>query len=158
MKTIRLLLNLALFLAGMLVIIGCTSTPSVDDEPYYGTWVNEEHVEYGKYVQNPDGTCMFYTKPTDSEPAMECRYTFEEKWRDDEGNYYYRIIAKWSTGSYDESSAVDWYVISMIEPSGNMMVSTVSQGDYPEEIPTTQTMSMHKSYYRQNQIRDFLKM
>jgi hypothetical protein len=153
MKTIRLLLNLALFLVGLLVIIGCTSTQSVDDavddEPYYGTWVSEDHPDQGKFVLNPDGSCFRYKLPTDSEPGAECRYTFEEKWRDDEGNYYYRVLETWSDGPYDESSTYEAFNITMIDPSGHTQVVAWSHEDWPEEIPTTQTMSMYEVFYRQ---------
>lgn len=147
MKTRRLLLKWLLILAGSLLVVSCATTPSADDEPLYGTWANEKDPRAGKYVFSPDGTGFWYEKTTDAEPTLESRVTIEEKWTDEDGNTHYKILAKWDQIPYDESSAVPWYVIIVIDPSRGVMESVASRTSYPAEI--NRSDSWYRIHYRQ---------
>jgi hypothetical protein len=65
---------------------------------------------------------------------MESRFSIEEKSTDEDGNTHCKVLAKWDQIPYDESSAVPWYVVIMIDPSGDVMESMASQVDYPASI------------------------
>ncbi len=148
MKTKRLLVNWVLFLTGLLLLVSCTTTPPVEDEPYYGTWANEERIGWGKYVNSPDGKGLFYRSATDSEPMMEARYTIEEKWTGEDGYVYYKVASMASSIPYDESSAAPWYSLNRIDPSGDVLEFVASQNTYPGEIKSGAGY-MYKILYRQ---------
>ena len=143
MKTRRLLPNWLLILAGSLLVIGCATTPSAEDEPLYGTWANEA----GKYVHHPDGTCFWYERSTDDEPAMECRFTIEDKSTDEDGSTHYKVLCNWDQIPYHESSAVPWYVLIVIDPSGDVMESVASEASYPARI--NRNDPWYQIHYRQ---------
>lgn len=147
MKTRRLLPNWLLVLAGSLLVVSCATTPSAKVEPLYGTWANDKDPQAGKYVFSPDGTGFWYEKATDDEPTLESRQTIEEKWTDEDGNTNYRILAKWDQTPYGESSAVSWYVIVMIDASGDVMESVASRTSYPAGI--NRSSSWYRIHYRQ---------
>jgi hypothetical protein len=147
MKTRQLLPNWILILAGSLLIMSCATTPSAEDEPLYGTWANEQDPQAGKYVHSPDGTGFWYREATDDEPAMESRFTIEEKSTDEDGNTHYKVLAKWDEIPYDESLAVPWYVVIMIDPSGDVMESVASEVSYPARV--NRNDPWYRIHYRQ---------
>ena len=133
MKKRKSILGSVVVLMVAVLIVSCATKPYVptEDEPLYGTWVNEEG---GMTIYYPDGTGKSYAKKSDPEPLRECRFIIEEKWTDREGNIYYHVLAKWSLRPYDESRTGKWYVSIKIQPSGNIMESVGYQGTQYEEI------------------------
>jgi hypothetical protein len=99
-------------------------------EPLYGEWANEMIPRDGMYTYSPDGTGFFYSLPTDDEPTSEFRYTVEEKWADEEGNVYYKVLGLFDNIPYDESDADDWYATHKIHASGEVMELVYSPTKY----------------------------
>ena len=96
MKNGRLFLNWILLLSGLLLLISCTTTSSVDEEPLVGTWIIQQPEDGGKSIFTSDGKIFYYLGAADEEPYMEARYTIEEKWTDDEDYLYYKVLETWS--------------------------------------------------------------
>lgn len=133
MKERKSLLSSVVVLMVAVLIVGGGQKPYVptEDEPLFGTWVNEEgsmHVYYS------DGKGLGYQRKSDPEPRWEFRFTIEEKWTDEEGNIFYKVLAKWSRPPYDESHASTWLDSIKIQPSGDVMESVGYQGTHYSEI------------------------
>lgn len=107
------------------------------DEPLYGVWVNEDYnevSEFAKYIYYPDGKGLSYGKTTDQEPQYECRFTIQEKWTDNEGIIYYKVLMKWASPPYQKLYATPWYVSVKIHPSGDVTEIIASRDKFYEEI------------------------
>lgn len=134
MNTQKLFAYLLLLLAGSLLLISCATTASVDEELLVGTWLNQEPGRGTKAIFSSDGKVLYYVDAASAEPNMEARYTIEEKWTDEEGNVYHKVLETWSNYPYNEAQAVEWYKLYMIHPSGDVLEGNWSQIRYPEEI------------------------
>jgi hypothetical protein len=136
MKNRELILNCSLILLAAVLLASCaTSHPrglARVEDPLYGTWVNEEIVG-SKVVYNPDGKGLVYNRGA-TEPFEEHRFSIEEKWTDEIGNTYYKVLAKRSSYPYNESKASKWYILHRINAAGDTLESVSSPSEYPTEV------------------------
>jgi ankyrin repeat protein len=103
------------------------------EELLIGTWLGLPGVG-GKVIITPGGMAFYYFDPTDDQPDMEGRITIEEKWTDEEGNTYYKVLEYWSDYPYNESEAAKWFKLYLLRPAGDVLEGNWSQIAYPEEI------------------------
>jgi hypothetical protein len=133
MKRRKSTLSSVVVLAVAVLIIGCATKPylSTDDEPLYGTWVNEEYegyIEGSMFIYYPDGKGLSYGRKTDPEPRWEWRLTIEDKWTDQEGNINYKVFAKLGDRPYQESLADPMRISIKVNPSGDVMEFVAYEG------------------------------
>ena len=65
-----------------------------EEEPLYGTWVNEEYdktMEIGKVVINPDGTYEATANNNERDPKLGGEFFISNVWDDSDGNIWYEI-------------------------------------------------------------------
>jgi ankyrin repeat protein len=103
------------------------------EEPLIGTWLGLPGVG-GKVIITPGGMAFYYIDAANDQPNMEGRITIEEKWTDEEGYTYYKVLEHWSDYPYNESEAGEWFKLYMLRPAGDVLEGNWSQIAYPEEI------------------------
>ena len=106
----------------------------MNKEPLVGVWLNQEPGRGSKNIFTPDGKVLYYYNAANEEPDLEARYTIEEKWTDEEGYVYYKVLEYWSDYPYNESEAAEWYKLYKIHSSGDVFEGNWSTISYPEEI------------------------
>ena len=153
MKSRKSILSSVVVLMVAVLVVSCATKTHVptEDEPLYGTWLNEEYEEStdegSMRIFYPDGKVMHYGKKSDPEPRWECRFTIEEKWTDQEGNICYKVLSKCGSPPYNESRASSFRMSIKIHPSGDVMESVAYAGTYYQEIRPDDLR--YKIHYRQ---------
>jgi hypothetical protein len=147
MKT-RMFVSVLILVITVLVIAGICANKlhaSKVDKSLYSIWVNEEYLDYAKWVHKPDGKCFSYSSISDAEPIMEGRFLIEDKWSDEASNFYYKVLIEWDNYPYDGEGTSTWYVLYIIDSSGDSIKSAQSGVNYPEITNDTWL----RIYYRQ---------
>ena len=152
MKTRTLTLGVIMILA-VLIFIGNYASGDdnyilTENEEIYGTWVNPDYPKSNvetwfpqKIIIKPGGLYEYYSSRFDLVPGSISAFTFTAKWKDSEGNVWYRMIWKW------KSEGNPRYEIGMINNSGQTWEFINSYDDYPTEIDPNNPE--YHIYYRQ---------
>lgn len=146
---------LAICLACVVPILALTAQTKPAKDPLPGTWVNEE---YGtskgmsqRFVIFPDGRELHYMMMTDKEPWYEYKSVIEAKWRDAEGNFWYKSrFMGWYYGfpaPSEETCGDKGYALVWINASGTTMEAVQAGARYPDEEDWS--LMPHGIYYKQ---------
>ena len=134
---IKTLVLMSILCLAVLIIFGSCATMKSPDKLTYdrfcGTWANQKYEGKGgdpraKTVLNPDGTYVGYQYLVQTGPAAVGKYTVEKRWVDDEGNYYYHVLA------YSPLIDVTKYELWKINNYNSVWESNQSNSDFPVEI------------------------
>ena len=161
MKSRKSILSSVLILMAAVLIVSCVTTPYVakEDEEIYGTWINTSYSysmsTYGssrmsvyaqKIIINPDSTCEVYGSLLDKIPHFTYQYTITDKWKDSDGNIWYKIIGKYKTEYLEQTR----YELDKISNSSGLTWEYIgSADDYPAKIDPNH--SDYHIYYRQEE-------
>ena len=113
-----------------------------------GTWVNNEHQDFGKWgkqIRYEDGTADLYTEVSDIEPNRGARIIINEAWTDSEENIWFK--AHTFSGEYFEGAAPANFALYKLSNSHNILEYIWSFYDYPTEIDPDHIF--YRIYYRQ---------
>ncbi len=144
-------LALGLTLMAPVLMLTAQTKPAAAEEPLYGTWVNEQ---FGTGTGNPqkcvyfaDGRELDYMMAADKEPWMENKLKVEDQWRDEDGNYWYKL--SWTSWYYGYSSGEIYkgYSLVKVSASGSTLEGVAAES----RIPDAEDWSLipHPAYYRQ---------
>lgn len=114
--------------------------PMNPSEELYGTWVNTDYNTVSgvaaKRIFTPDGTWAKY-KTVDTEVWESGTFTVTHKWRDHEGNIWYKLIALHPrTGKY--------YFLAKVSNSGTTLECASSIFDYPAALESNSCVGSHE--------------
>ncbi len=125
------------------------------EEPLFGTWINEDYGGTGKgspqkVVFFADGRELDYMMVSDQEPYWEYRVQIEDRWKDEEGNYWYTLSWRGGYYGYPEQSgacAGEGFSLVKVNASNTTIESVWAESRIPDQedwglIP-------HPPYYRQ---------
>ena len=130
-----------LFGAALILLGACAAGKYVAkaNEELYGTWTNEKNsgdkYHPQKVVVTPDGYTG-YSKISDSVPLFDWRLKIDSKWKDSDGNIWYKVLGT-GAGAYEGEKSQELYKLS---ESGTVMerafkiVVEYSPANYPEKI------------------------
>ena len=113
-----------------------------------GTWVNNEHQDFGKWgkqIRYEDGTADLYMEVSDIEPIRGARIIINEAWTDSEENVWFK--AHTFSGEYFEGAAPANFALYKLSNSQNVLEYIWSFYDYPTEIDPDHIF--YRIYYRQ---------
>jgi hypothetical protein len=81
------------------LVTDCAGKPYVPkgDEMIYGTWTSKT-ASYHKLVMLPNLTWELFTYESDALPANKGVYQIIDKWRDSEGNTWYKEVVTFTVG------------------------------------------------------------
>jgi hypothetical protein len=126
-----------LALALSIAFLFFTSITFAESDKIYGTWVNMDY-KWGrppqKLIYKSDSTFESFVNADSEVPTWQGTNLIEKKWKDSEGNIWFRI--KWS-GNWGESG----YELAKISNSGNTYEYVFSNDEYPKGID-----SNHRNY------------
>jgi hypothetical protein len=145
MKTRTNLLSLVLFIAVLIVVGNIASGQDAyvvkEDEELFGTWVNPEYDGRGKYariVMEYINTWDEYLLTSSEAPVLYGEFTINEKWKDTDGNTFYKIIVT--------ASGPPYYVFLRIDEAGKVYEDVWSTSDMPTHIDPKD--ERYRIYYR----------
>jgi hypothetical protein len=99
-------------------VSGCGRRPYVakPDEQIFGTWTSKT-ASYHKAVIHPDGTWEMFIYETDREPVYKGQYQLVAKWKDSQGNIWYKQLLQctFGTGKGEKTQELD-----RIDSTGNV--------------------------------------
>lgn len=146
------LLLIAVLLA---IVVASTCFPDDGDyqlyipgylEPIYGTWVNRSYAgnEYypQKFVVFNWGYTENYHKQTDESYSGRNTFTLIEKWKDEEGNTWYKDFEQTSNGGR-------CFYINRISKDGNTYELMYYLYKLPKENMIDPSASNYRIFYRQ---------
>jgi hypothetical protein len=132
-----------LALALSIAFLFFTSTTYAELDEIYGTWVNMDY-KWGrppqKLIFKSDGTFESFVNADSKVPTWHGSQLIEKKWKDSEGNIWFKI--KWS-GNWGETG----YELAKISNSGNTLEYVFSNVEYPKEIDPKNTL--YRKYTRE---------
>ena len=137
------------FLLMVLAVVMVLIASGEKEEEIYGTWVNSDYnasAEMAKLIINSDpgirddanGTRIMYTRESDEQPEFYLTFRIAEKWKDDDGNIWYKI---------EPFAETVYYELWKISNSGNTLELDISRQNYPEDIDPNH--ADYRIYYRQ---------
>ena len=124
-----------------LAVVGCATRPVTveQDDPFFGTWVNEEWDKEGavrgaaKMIQFPDGRQQLFRHIVDAEPLYEGIYSIEEAWVDRQGDRWYK--SKGAFGMYKAGGVkTEEYELTRINRQGTVMEKSSVGYGYPDKV------------------------
>ena len=101
---------------------------------------------YPKKINNPDGTCYWYTSKEATEPISKRdtgTFTIKDKWTDTEGNIWYKVII------YRGGQDIEIYELNKISNFGNTLETMMSTNEWPTEIDPNHPLYTYILYYHQ---------
>jgi hypothetical protein len=123
------------------LVVACTSTSMAPgkDEIMFGTWVDKELIGSQlecKFVYQPDGRSFGWNNGRLPEQPnnTEGRFTIEKKWRDTQGNTWYRVASAGCIVPYMDSKATKEYGLVEVHPDGKTLEGEWSTEDFPSEF------------------------
>ena len=129
--------SILILVVAVLIIVGSCATGkkayvASENEELYGTWVTEyEGVIPVKWVLHPDGIVAWYTTETSTRAIYSGTWSIKEKWADDEGIIWYKVILKYR----DTGLEMIGHTLIKISNSGKVMESAMkTTGKYPAII------------------------
>jgi hypothetical protein len=122
-------------------VMACTSTSMAPskDELLFGTWVDKELIGSQlecKFVYQPDGRSFawHHGRLPEQPNNVEGRFTIEKKWRDSQGNTWYRVAAATCLVPYMDSKATKTYGLVEVHPDGRTLEGEWSTVGFPSEF------------------------
>ena len=103
-----------------------------DVEPIYGTWVNKGYTGNQnweqKWVYYEWGYGESYAKISDQKPTGKCFYILVEKWKDADGNVWYR--------EFDQIPNTSWriYELNRISADGTVLEVMQDLSGFPKKM------------------------
>ncbi len=151
---IRTMILVALIIAVLIIVGSCATGKKAyvtkENEELYGTWVNTEYNEThihlpAKFVYHPDGTLAFYWTET-SARKTEGTFNIIEKWIDDEGNIWYKVIR-----NITHPGKATLHTLNKISNSGMILESSFKpSGEFPTILdPNDLRVINYMIHYRQ---------
>ena len=142
MKT-RTLISILILVLAVLIITGSCATGkkayvAKDDEELYGVWDNMAYDETDKaavFNFETDGVLQTYKSVNRTKKWWNGKFTITDKWIDDEGNIWYKILI--TEIKLDTISHIDtekYFYLGKISDSGRVFEFSYSGYDYPPEI------------------------
>ena len=139
----RVLLVCLACLAPLLAVTGGTRPSATKpDDPLLGSWINPEHEGPNSYTSRfviyPDGKELEYLKIRDTEPVWQSMFTVQEKWKDPQGNHWYKV--HWNGNWYRppktnvNQCSQEGYILLRINAAGTVLEGVSSETGYPEEF------------------------
>ena len=118
-----------------------------DHEELFGAWVNasydwSESINPAKLLYKPDGTFECFDEPDGSNKNWWGTYSITDKWRDKEGNTWYKLTFS------DYMAGTTHYELARISGSGTIFESCYFNVDYPTEIDPDSLRYSYKFYTR----------
>jgi len=118
------------------------------DEELYGTWVNDG-IKFQKMVVSVGGTKV-YLDLADAKPILESQDQIIAKWKDTEGNIWYKTYASWIAGQLKGTKTQYLWKISsggsQIDLAGEF-VKDFNEKNFPASLRGA-PMGDHRSYQR----------
>jgi hypothetical protein len=113
------------------------SLPLAKDDPFFGTWVNEDYdtselFEIGKFVIMPDGHEFDYRHIADAQPVQECWFTVEKTWVEAGSRRYRARFVCWTYPS--RAGKNEGFMCARISADGSTFECVFAQYGYPDEI------------------------
>jgi hypothetical protein len=139
--------SILIFILAVLIIAGSCATGSNSYKKEFkkdmvGTWVNPEYDKqlhfYVKIIIQPDLTGEGYVRNT-SVWASDLTHTIIDRWIDNEGNIYYKVVRKGSTWKQ--------YELWRLNSSKTIWEFIWNTRDYPTEL--NPESGYYLIYYRQ---------
>jgi hypothetical protein len=122
--------------------------PSYDEE-IWGTWVNTAH-SGGPYfpqkvVNNYWGSIDIFMKATDPAPSFRGAHTLVEKWKDREGNIWYKLYWR------DNGGPSIYYEIDRISNNGSTFEFCFDTREFPmeDDLKSKNLSKQYRVFYRQ---------
>ena len=119
------------------------------DEEIWGTWVNPEHsggpFYPQKVVNHYWGSIDIYMKATDPAPMFKGAHTLVEKWKDRDGNIWYKLYWR------DSSGPALYFEIDRISKDGRVFEFCFDMSDFPTEqdLKSKNPRKTYRVFYRQ---------
>jgi len=114
-----------------------------EDEELFGTWINTDYDEIGKYskiVFKPDGKAEYYDASTYKD-YDNGEFVIANKWTDSKGNIWYTMSEEIPL------YMIRYYSLYKLSNSGKTLQFIFNTRDYPTEIDPDDTR--YSIYYRQ---------
>ena len=146
---VRMIPALLVGFTGLILLAGCRPGKYVPtpDEEIYGTWINEG-IKYQKLVISAGGI-KEYLGVADAEPGMETTEQISAKWKDADGNIWYKTLGLYIRGHLKGiKSQYLWKISnsSELELTG-VAVKDFSEKSFPPSL-TSNPMADHRTYTR----------
>ena len=99
--------RILLFGAALIILGGCATGKYIakPNEELYGTWTNDQMTTYREVVCRPDGWNFFY-HVGDAAAAVECKWELTGKWKDSDGNIWYKSVSTITGGLEGDTGTV----------------------------------------------------
>ena len=134
---------------GLVLLAGCGPRKYVPvaNEEIYGTWINEG-IRYQRLVIFAGGVKEYFSV-ADAEPDMETTTQISAKWKDADGNIWYKTFDTYTRGHLN---GVKNQYLWKISNGSQMELTGVSVGEFNEKsFPLTlksNPMADHRTYQR----------
>ena len=135
MKT-RTFISILILVFTVLIIAGSCATEKKmikGSEELYGIWVNEDYADVRYWttrVYKSDGEWETYVDVSRKTLSARGPYTITDKWKDSEGNIWYKMTFEEKIGA----QLVTGFVLIRISNSGMIYESNYDLRKYPIEI------------------------
>ena len=156
MKT-RTVASILILVLTVMVIAGSCATGkkayvAKDDEELYGAWSNlgyDETDAAHMFLFETDGVLQTYKTANTTKKWWNGKYTITDKWIDDEGNIWYKIlITEIKLDTISLPDAEKYYYLGKISDSGRVFEFSYSGYDYPPEVNPDSLKYPYRVYWR----------
>jgi hypothetical protein len=149
MKTVKMLVCVLLTFLAVLLLGSCGQGKYVPkpNEELYGTWINEG-IRYHKLVVFAGGV-KEYLGVADAEPDMETTEQISAKWKDGDGNIWYKTFELFISGHLKGIKMQYLWKISngsQMELTG-MAVKDFNEKSFPLDL-TSDRLADHRTYQK----------
>jgi len=137
-------------LAVMIISEGFATEKRITKRDYRfvsGTWINEEynlHLFNARVVMHHDGKLDRYNRTSDTGIKENGFYTIIDKWKDSEGNIWYKMYV-WQGEVVEGHPSM--YELDKFSDTGKVWEWNAFRGDFPTEIDKNHPY--YHIYYRQ---------
>jgi len=134
----------------LVLLAGCGPakySPKANEE-IYGTWTHEG-IKWQKLVVSMGGT-KTYANLADVNPVMESKEQISAKWKDADGNIWYKTLELFTSGPLKDSKGQYLWKISNgseIELTGEF-VKDFNEKGFPVDL-TSDRLADHRTYQKQ---------
>ena len=132
-------------LISFLLMIAAPVAVMAESEEICCTWVNPNYTSANppqKEIRNIDGTFANYITLDATDPLRRGTFTIFKKWKDAEGNIWYRIKRQGSGGAVQ-------YELAKISANGKTLEVVIRNEDFPSRLnPALGSYRRYTRYYR----------
>jgi hypothetical protein len=89
-----------------------------ENEELYGTWTNDQYSAWQEIVYSP-GSSKCYQRIGNSAPTIDCKLEITNKWKDSEGNIWYKSVSTIVGGTWGSNG---WEMVTLSKLSKSAMV------------------------------------